>query len=136
MINTKLRVIWTVLALFVGQAIFAACLAQVPAKNPKDGQVRENSEDYAEAWDGVAKQWVGLESFWRSYSTRRGGLTWGSRTEYPPYSKVREYDTMIINLPSGPCMMEFFHSRWRRANDVRRWDESFDEYGGCPHVFD
>lgn len=31
--------------------------------------------------------------------------------------------------------MEFFHNRWRRANDVRRWDPLFNEHGGCPDVF-
>ncbi|MDX1406343.1 MAG: hypothetical protein R3192_17540, partial [Woeseiaceae bacterium] len=65
-----------------------------------------------------------------------GGLTWGRRTDYPPYDQVDELDTMIIELESGPCLMEFFHTRWRRANDVRRWDAAFNEYGGCPNVFD
>jgi len=32
--------------------------------------------------------------------------------------------------------MEFIHERWRRANDVRRWDDAFNDYAGCPHVFD
>lgn len=102
----------------------------------RDGQIRRAEKDRLEAWDEVQKQWVGIELFWRRFSERRGGLTWGSRTEYPRYSKVRELDTMIINLPKGPCMMEFFHGRWRRANNVRRWSEEFDEYGGCPYVFD
>ncbi len=43
---------------------------------------------------------------------------------------------MIIEVESGPCLMEFFHTRWRRANDVRRWVAAFNEYGGCPDVFD
>ena len=43
---------------------------------------------------------------------------------------------MMVELAQGPCLMEFFHSRWRRANDVRRWDESHNEFGGCPYVFD
>ena len=101
-----------------------------------DGQVRESGKQFIEAWDAVNAEWVSVELFWRRYADRRGGLTWGSRTEYPPYAKVREFDTMIINVPSGACMMEFFHSRWRRANNVRRCHVKFDEYGGCPYVFD
>ena len=77
-----------------------------------------------------------LETFWDRDADRRGGLTWGRRTDYPPYNKVKELDTMIIEVESGPCLMEFFHTRWRRANDVRRWDVTFNEYGGCPDVFD
>ena len=30
----------------------------------------------------------------------------------------------------------FFHSRWRRANDVRRWNPQFNEVLGCSVVFD
>jgi hypothetical protein len=101
-----------------------------------DGQVRETEAGVIQAWDAMKSEWVSAEAFWRHYADRRGGLTWGSRTEYPPYSKVKEFDTMIINVPRGPCLMEFFHTRWRRANNVQRWSEKFDEYGGCPYVFD
>ncbi|MEM7020091.1 MAG: hypothetical protein AAF512_22465, partial [Pseudomonadota bacterium] len=60
---------------------------------------------------------------------------WGQGTEYPSYKDVSEFDTFIVELDSGACLMEFFHSRWRRAQDVRRWDEKFNAYGGCPDVF-
>ena len=80
--------------------------------------------------------WQSVDAFWRSYAAENGGLTWGVRTDYPDYEKVNEYDTMIIRLKQGECLMEFYHSRWRRANDVRRWNEDLNEYGGCPHVFD
>ena len=33
-------------------------------------------------------------------------------------------------------LMYFFHRRWRRANDVWRWDPSFNRYSGCATVFD
>lgn len=79
---------------------------------------------------------VDTEAFWLSYAESKGGLTWGRGTEYPEYEKVKEGDTLLIEVKQGPCLMEFFHSRWRRANDVRRWDESVNNYGGCPHVFD
>lgn len=87
------------------------------------------------AWDSEKKAWVTVEQFWLNYAARNGGLTWGRGADYPPYEQVNEYDTFMVELPSGPCLMEFFHSRWRRANDVRRWDEAFNQYGGCPKVF-
>ncbi len=77
-----------------------------------------------------------VEDFWAAYAESRGGLTFGSSDTYPPYGDVEEGDTLLIQLEQGPCLMEFFHSRWRRANDVRRWDDSVNEYGGCPYVFD
>ncbi len=100
-----------------------------------DGEVRSVAGDGIEAWDIRNGEWVDLEVFWSRYADRRGGLTWGRRTDFPPYKRVLELDTMLIELESGPCLMEFFHTRWRRANDVRRWDEAFNEYGGCPDVF-
>ena len=42
----------------------------------------------------------------------------------------------MVEVKSGLCLMEFFHTRWRRANDVRRWDDRFNEYAGCAKVFD
>ena len=101
-----------------------------------DGKVRVNADNTLQAWDAQGEEWVEIEVFWDRYVARRSGLTWGSRTDYPPYDQVSEYDTMIIELDSGNCLMEFFHTRWRRANDVRRWDEAFNEYGSCPNVFD
>lgn len=77
-----------------------------------------------------------VESFWLSYAESKGGLTWGRTSEYPDYDKVKEGDTLMVELKQGPCLMEFFHSRWRRANDVRRWDDSINSFGGCPYVFD
>ncbi|MCG8669017.1 MAG: hypothetical protein MI867_06355 [Pseudomonadales bacterium] len=79
---------------------------------------------------------VDVEAFWQDYAKTKGGLTWGKSSSYPEYEKVKEGDTLLIQLEQGPCLMEFFHSRWRRANDVRRWDPSINEYGGCPYVFE
>jgi hypothetical protein len=80
--------------------------------------------------------WVSLDAFWSRYAARSGGLTWGKRTDYPSYKEVNEFDTMIIELDDGSCMLMFFHTRWRRANDVRRWDDAFNEHSACPQVFD
>ena len=114
--------------------VFAVAYGQ--SEEFEDGEVRRIAVGDLEAWDSPSMEWVDLETFWIRYADRRGGLSWGRRTEYPPYEQVSELDTMIIELESGPCLMEFFHTRWRRANDVRRWDPAFNEYGGCPHVFD
>ncbi|MEO0998130.1 MAG: hypothetical protein AAFX58_11495 [Pseudomonadota bacterium] len=111
----------------------SAAVAQTAAA--RDGQVRDDTGT-AEAYDAGGGEWVGLETFWLRYAARRGGLTFGRRSDYPPYASVNELDTLLIELDSGPCLMEFFHQRWRRANDVRRWDPAFNRYGSCPHVFD
>lgn len=90
----------------------------------------------ANADDVEFKPGQDIEAFWSTYAESKGGLTWGKSANYPDYDKVKEGDTFLVELKQGNCLMEFFHSRWRRANDVRRWDESVNEYGGCPHVFD
>lgn len=79
---------------------------------------------------------VDVEKVWMDYAKSKGGITWGMSKEYPEYEKVKEGDTLLIQLEQGPCLMEFFHNRWRRANDVRRWGESVNAYGGCPYVFE
>jgi len=77
-----------------------------------------------------------IESFWQAYIQSRNSKTWSQSSQYPNYEKVREGDLFMVEVEQGICLMEFFHSRWRRANDVRRWDDSFNEYSGCPYVFD
>ena len=113
-----------------------ASTAYSQSETPADGQVRTTADGQREAWDARDKAWLTLDQFWESYADRRGGLTWGRRNDYPPYAEVRELDTMIIELDSGSCMMMFFHTRWRRANDVRRWDDAFNRFSACPYVFD
>lgn len=87
------------------------------------------------AWHEKSQQWLGLEAFWRTYAKENGGLTWGQGRNYPNYSDVKEYDLFMVELDSGLCLMEFYHERWRRANDVRRWDDKFNEFSACPVVF-
>lgn len=77
-----------------------------------------------------------VEKFWERYIASRGGLSWERSATYPEYDKVKEGDTFMVVLEQGPCLMEFFHNRWRRANDVWRWGEDMNNYGGCPYVFD
>ena len=103
------------------------------AEEYRHGQIRNG--ETVQAWNENLGHWVTPEEFWAHYAESRGGITWGQREDYPPYSQVKELDTLMIQLESGLCLMEFFHSRWRRANDVRRWDPAFNEYGACRDVF-
>lgn len=112
----------------------AAAFAEVAGN--KDGEVRRIAGSEQRAWDAEAAEWVSLDLFWERYAARRGGFTWGKRKDYPPYADVSELDTLVIQLDSGSCMMMFFHTRWRRANDVRRWDDAFNDFSACPDVFD
>ena len=101
----------------------------------ENGEVSIQNEKQV-AWNEESKQWLSLEEFWRDYAAKNGGLTWGQSKTYPPYNDVNEYDLFMVEVKSGLCLMEFFHTRWRRANDVRRWDDKFNEYAGCKKVFD
>jgi hypothetical protein len=101
----------------------------------RDGELRQHMNQL-QAWDAEQQQWLMPVEFWQQYAARRGGLSWGRGAIYPPYGEVKEHDTFMVETTAGPCLMEFFHGRWRRANDVRRWDTKFTHYAGCPHVFD
>lgn len=102
---------------------------------PRHGKVQVFDET-SFAWHQGSEQWLPIEEFWMLYADENGGLKWGQRADYPPYEQVQELDKMVIQTEKGNCLMEFFHERWRRANDVRRWDPKFNEYSGCPYVFD
>ena len=116
-------------------ATFSSLTLAAASSGSRDGELRQQQGNW-HAWDAERQRWLDPEDFWRAYADRRGGLTWGSGSEYPPYEQVKEFDTFLVHLPSGNCLMEFFHSRWRLANDVRRWDERFNILLGCPQVFD
>lgn len=107
----------------------------VAADAPTNGQLRGGGAE-PDVWSDTAKAWVTPETFWVSYAESGNGVFWGRTATYPEYERVNEHDTILIETDRGPCLMEFFHTRWRRANDVRRWDEGFNDYGGCPYVFD
>ena len=98
-------------------------------------QLRETDGGFL-AWSSHQQRWLPPEEFWADYVKSRGGSRWKTRSSYPPYKQVSERDLMFIELPQGICLMEFWHQRWRRAQDVRRWSPKFNEYGGCPYVFD
>lgn len=114
-----------ILGLFVSVVPFNALASELEQPKPT-----------LEVEEVVWNEDVGVDKFWSDYATSKGGLTWGESTSYPEYEKVKEGDTLLIQLKQGPCLMEFFHSRWRRANDVKRWDDSINKYGGCPYIFE
>ena len=107
-----------------------------PPPGSRDGQVDLIGSGEFMAWDAHKKRWLDAEAFWSSFAERGRGRAWPSSTQFPPYAEANEHDTFLYQLDSGPCLMYFFHRRWRRANDVWRWGKEFNEYGGCPHVFD
>ena len=112
----------------------AGTAADYPAK-PHHGQVYTGGSS-AQVWSESSAKWIGPEQFWLDYVTQSGNKHWGRASEYPSYSEVNEHDTVLIEVDEGPCLMYFFHKRWRRAQDVRRWDPAFNELLGCPRVFD
>ena len=101
----------------------------------RDGEIRATADGFV-AWDAERRQWLDPETFWESFAARGRGRSWPASPDYPPYVQVKEHDTFLVQLESGPCLMYFFHTRWRRANDVWRWGDRFNQYGGCPHVFE
>jgi hypothetical protein len=121
--------------LAVPVAALLTMAASPPAPGERDGQVLLHDDSFV-AWDAEAKEWLGPETFWKNFGDRRRGKNWGAGNRFPPYEAVGEHDTFLLQGETGPCLMYFFHTRWRRANDVWRWGDAFNEYGGCPKVFD
>ncbi|MCL1079531.1 hypothetical protein D5R81_15995 [Parashewanella spongiae] len=111
----------------------SACAATA---EPTNGEAKQGENGVLTMWDSNRQSWLNVEPFWLEYAKQNGGLTWGKTDSYPDYDKVNEGDKILIQLAQGNCLMEFFHSRWRRANDVRRWNDQVNNFGGCPHVFE
>lgn len=116
--------------------LICGCAKDAPSPGNRDGQVHIRHDASFLAWDSVSQGWYSLEEFWIRFSERRRGNMWPSSTEFPPYTEVNEHDTILLRTKNGPCLMYFFHTRWRRANDVWRWAPEFSSYGGCPNVFE
>lgn len=124
------------LAIMVSLTLMSFQSFAVVAIGNHDGEVLTKRDKSQLAWDEQKQEWVSLEQFWHNVAERKGGLTYGQTSEYPDYDQVSEHDTLLIELPQGTCLMEFFHQRWRRANDVWRWDDAFNQHSACPYVFD
>ena len=110
-------------------------ITSIQAQALENGFVKEDRNGVLKVWNTTEKDWSNIELFWQRYSIKNKAKSWGSATTYPNYSDVNEFDTFLIELKEGSCLMQFYHSRWRRANDVRRWNDAFNEYSGCPYVF-
>lgn len=104
-----------------------------------NGEVRQSVELGMQTWHEQSQQWLTLEDFWERYAKdqarKTGSKQWPASANYPKYETVNNGDTFVILLKESSCLMEFYHARWRRANDVRRWDDAFNAYGACPFVF-
>lgn len=112
------------------------CFMMTIVQAQEHGEFKQSNSDKIEVWNENTAKWGNVESFWRDFEKSNEGNSWGRSVNYPNYDDVNEFDTIIIELKQGACLMQFYHSRWRRANDVQRWNDNFNEYGGCPYVFD
>lgn len=108
----------------------------VQAEEYAHGFVSKSSDEKLLAWNVNKNDWNSIELFWTNFAKSNGAKYWGQSNKYPNYSDVDEFDTFLVELTQGTCLMQFFHSRWRRANDVQRWHDEFNAYSGCPYVFD
>lgn len=99
------------------------------------GSARDAGDAF-EAYDAGTNRWLSPDDFWRAQVERSGARHWGEGERYPPYADVAEHDTFLVNIDGQTCLMAFFHRRWRRANDVWRWNDRFNTYGACARVFD
>lgn len=125
-----MRIIALLIVLF---SLNSAVNAEVMGK--RDGELRTSAAGQLLAWDDVGQKWLEPVEFWRAFARRDGVKSWGQSREYPPYEQVNELDVFMVELESGVCLMQFFHRRWRMANDVRRWSPGFNSLHGCPDVF-
>ncbi len=106
------------------------------AQEYEHGEIKQSTSGDIQVWNANSTQWSDAETFWLNFEKTNEGNSWGRSTKYPNYDDVNEFDTIIIELEQGACLMQFYHARWRRANDVQRWNDNFNEYGSCPYVFD
>ncbi|MEM8563838.1 MAG: hypothetical protein AAGF57_16490 [Pseudomonadota bacterium] len=132
--NLRFLRLWTGAVALAAVAVIVLS-APVHAQDARNGEI-QSSESGTLVWSEQAASWVSPQAFWVSYAESNGGKFWGRSFTYPAYNEVSEHDTLLIENASGVCLMYFFHERWRRAQDVRRWDPQFNELGGCPYVFD
>ena len=106
------------------------------AEEHDHGFVNKSVSGKLQVWNANNNEWNGIELFWNNFTKINRAKSWGQSDKYPKYEEVKEFDTLVIELEQGNCLMQFYHSRWRRANDVQRWNDIFNEYGGCPYVFE
>ena len=106
------------------------------SEEQENGVVITNADGQLVVWNAIMSDLSSLDAFWESFAKSHDAKYWGQSTTYPNYGDVNEFDTFLVQLDKGTCLMQFYHSRWRRANDVQRWHDAFNDYSGCPYVFD
>lgn len=111
-------------------------ITNVHAAAPEHGFVKKSDSGTLQAWNAEKNEWSDIDLFWQNFAKTNKAKSWGVADTYPNYGEVNEFDTLVIELKQGTCLMQFYHARWRRANDVQRWDDAFNEYSACPYVFD
>lgn len=121
-------------ALALTALLTLSTLADTPPPGDRDGEVFRLDDGFL-AWDAEGETWRSPEDFWTAFAGRERGRNWGSGSSFPRYEDVNEHDAFVIETADGACLMVFFHRRWRRANDVWRWDPVFNEHSGCATVF-
>ncbi|MCV6587416.1 MAG: hypothetical protein OIF57_00095 [Marinobacterium sp.] len=100
-----------------------------------NGDVREHNSQL-QVWSEQRQRWVKPPLFFADDLKSLNGPTYGRTSSYPPYAKVKEWETLVDLLPDGrECPMVFFHNRWRRLADVRALDDRLRNFGGCRDVF-
>ena len=126
-------------AVLVGLAclmLATGCATTSLPPGERDGQVHVQPDGQILLWDAEARRWLETEAYWLSFAERGPGRHWPASSVLPPPEEVGERDKILLRNQMGSCLMYFSHGRWRRANDVLKWSEDLDHFGGCPHVFD
>jgi hypothetical protein len=117
-------------------SILCFFIVNVQAEEHDNGFVNKDASGKFQVWNVDKGGWSSIELFWQGFAKTSQAKSWGSANTYPNYDEVSEFDTFQVELEEGTCLMQFYHYRWRRANDVQRWHDTFNEYSGCPYVFD
>jgi hypothetical protein len=116
-------------------ALLSITVADRAHAETQHGQASDAGDSFV-AYEAHTSRWLTPDEFWRAHIEQQRGHHWGQGERYPPYADVDEHDTFLVVVDGRTCLMEFFHRRWRRANDVWRWNDRFNTYGACAVVFD
>ena len=110
-------------------------VTSVQAQEHENGFVDNSRAEQPQVWHVKKSEWLSVDSFWLDFAKNNNTKAWPISETYPNYADVSELDTFTVKLEGGTCLMQFYHARWRRANDVQRWNDAFNDYSACPNVF-